>query len=106
MGTEDGPGPALRGKGPPGAWQYVGGHLHPEKLKETESLGKLSLFSWLYGVQGLHPRARDEILAPAVEVPSPNPWDTREIPRCHLNGPVSLEVTQRNEGCPRSKSEK
>ena len=31
--------------------------------------------------------AGDQTLAPAVEAPSPNPWDTREVPRkCFLTG--------------------
>ena len=78
-------------QGPGSIWEAIYTWRNSKKQK---SLGKLSVFSWLYGVQGLRPRSRDETLAPAVEVLSPNPWDTREIPRCHLNGPVSLEVTQ------------
>lgn len=66
--------------------------------KKQKSLGRLSLFSWLYGVQGLRSPSRDGTLAPAVEVPSPNPWDTRGIPKmpfkrpCPVRGHSELET--------------
>lgn len=60
VGTEDGRGLPLQGKGPPGSWQYAGGDLHPEKFKETEKPWQaITLSAWLYQGQGLRYPVRD-----------------------------------------------